>query len=124
MFSTLELAWWAFVNKILLLITVYMVMSLKVPQENDDDNLSHYTILETLGEGAFGKVVRSRKLPMEGVNSTWLLSKINNPNKKLVSKEELFTAFEISDAEVFITIGAGDIGELVKNIKKTLHEKN
>jgi UDP-N-acetylmuramate--alanine ligase len=61
---------------------------------------------------------------MEGVNSTWLLSKINNPNKKLVSKEELFTAFEISDAEVFITIGAGDIGELVKNIKKTLHEKN
>ena len=124
MFSTLELAWWAFVNKILLLITVYMVMSLKVPQENDDDNLSHYTILETLGEGAFGKVVRSRKLPMEGVNSTWLLSKINNPNKKLVSKEELFTAFEISDAEVFITIGAGDIGELLKNIKKTLHEKN
>ena len=70
------------------------------------------------------EIYPARELPMEGVNSTWLLSKINNPNKKLVSKEELFTAFEISDAEVFITIGAGDIGELVKNIKKTLHEKN
>ena len=69
------------------------------------------------------EIYPARELPMEGVNSTWLLSKINNPNKKLVSKEELFTAFEISDAEVFITIGAGDIGELVKNIKKTLHEK-
>ena len=61
---------------------------------------------------------------MEGVNSTWLLNKINNPNKKLVSKEELLVAFKNSDADVFITIGAGDIGELVKNIKKTLHEKN
>lgn len=61
MFALIEFAWWAFVHKILVLITVYMVMSLKVPQENDDDNLSHYTILETLGEGAFGKVVRCRK---------------------------------------------------------------
>lgn len=61
MFALIEFAWWAFVHKILMLITVYMVMSLKVPQENDDDNLSHYTILETLGEGAFGKVVRCRK---------------------------------------------------------------
>ena len=70
------------------------------------------------------EIYPARELPMEGVNSTWLLSKIDNPNKKLVSKEELFTAFENSDADVFITIGAGDIGELVKNLKKALHEKN
>jgi UDP-N-acetylmuramate--alanine ligase len=61
---------------------------------------------------------------MEGVNSTWLLNKIKNPNKKLVSKLELFTTFKNSDADVFITIGAGDIGEMVKDLKKALHEKN
>ncbi|WP_322549791.1 UDP-N-acetylmuramate--L-alanine ligase [Flavobacterium psychraquaticum] len=69
------------------------------------------------------EIYPARELPMEGVNSTWLLNKIDNPNKKLITKEELFTFFEKSDAEVFITIGAGDIGEMVKNIKKTLHEK-
>ena len=69
------------------------------------------------------EIYPARELPMEGVNSTWLLNKIDNANKKLVSKEELFTVFENSDAEVFITIGAGDIGEMVKNIKKVLHEK-
>jgi len=70
------------------------------------------------------EIYPARELPMEGVNSTWLLNKISNPNKKLVSKDELFTAFENSDADVFVTIGAGDIGELVKDLKKALHEKN
>ncbi|MCD8518537.1 MAG: UDP-N-acetylmuramate--L-alanine ligase [Flavobacterium sp.] len=70
------------------------------------------------------EIYPARELPMEGVNSTWLLNKINNPNKKLVSKDELFTAFENSDADVYVTIGAGDIGELVKGLKKALHEKN
>ena len=69
------------------------------------------------------EIYPARELPMEGVNSTWLLNKIDNPNKKLITKEELFTVFEKSDAEVFITIGAGDIGEMVKNIKKLLYEK-
>jgi UDP-N-acetylmuramate--alanine ligase len=70
------------------------------------------------------EIYPARELPMKGVNSTWLLSKIDNPNKKLVNKDQLFTSFENSDAEVFITIGAGDIGELVKDLKKALHEKN
>jgi UDP-N-acetylmuramate--alanine ligase len=70
------------------------------------------------------EIYPARELPIKGINSSWLLSKIKNPNKKLVNNEELLVAFKNSDAAVFITIGAGDIGELVKNIKKTLHEKN
>jgi UDP-N-acetylmuramate--alanine ligase len=70
------------------------------------------------------EIYPARELPMEGINSTWLLNKIANPNKKLVTKDELFKQFEHSDADVFITIGAGDIGELVKNLKKILYEKN
>ena len=69
------------------------------------------------------EIYPARELPMEGVNSSWLLSKIKNKNKRLVTKEELLTSFKNSDANVFVTIGAGDIGEMVKDVKKVLNEK-
>ena len=62
----------------------------------------------------------ARELPMEGITTTWLMSKIENNNKKLVSKSELIPAILESDATVIVTIGAGDIGELVPSIKKAL----
>lgn len=65
----------------------------------------------------------ARELPVEGVNSEWLLSKIDNPNKKLVSKTDLISEILKSNAKVVVTIGAGDIGELVKPIKEALYEK-
>ena len=70
------------------------------------------------------EIYPARELPMEGINSSWLLTKIDHPNKKLVNKNELITAFQNSDASVFVTIGAGDIGEMVKDIKKALYEKD
>jgi len=66
----------------------------------------------------------ARELPIEGITSKWLLDKIENPNKKLVSKNDLLPLLKLSDATVFITIGAGDIGEMVPNIKAALDEKN
>ena len=62
----------------------------------------------------------ARELPMEGVTSSWLLSKIENNNKKLVSKKDLIPAILESDAKIIVTIGAGDIGELVSTIKTAL----
>jgi UDP-N-acetylmuramate--alanine ligase len=62
----------------------------------------------------------ARELPMEGINSQWLLEKIDNSNKKLVSKKDLITAILESKAEIIVTIGAGDIGELVPKIKLAL----
>ncbi|MCZ8198008.1 MAG: UDP-N-acetylmuramate--L-alanine ligase [Flavobacterium sp.] len=62
----------------------------------------------------------ARELPMEGITSTWLLSKIENVNKCLISKEDLIPAILKNDATVIVTIGAGDIGELVPSIKKAL----
>ena len=41
-----------------------------------------------------------------------------------MTKEKLLTCFRNSDADVYITIGAGDIGEMIKDIKKVLNEKN
>lgn len=64
----------------------------------------------------------ARELPMEGVTSEWLLGKIDNKNKKLVSKEDLIGTILKSDAPIIVTIGAGDIGELVGSIKQALNE--
>lgn len=66
----------------------------------------------------------ARELPMEGITSAWLLEKMDNVNKKLVSKADLIPLLKMSDAEVILTIGAGDIGEMVPEIKKVLDEKN
>jgi len=62
----------------------------------------------------------ARELPMEGITSQWLLDKIENPNKKLVSKEALLALMQESDAPVMVTIGAGDVGEMVSEIKTAL----
>jgi len=62
----------------------------------------------------------ARELPMEGITSHWLMDKMTNPNKKLVQKNELITNILSSQAKVIVTIGAGDIGELVQPIKEAL----
>lgn len=62
----------------------------------------------------------ARELPMEGITTTWLMSKMTNENKKLVSKTDLIPSVLASDAKVIVTIGAGDIGELVPSIKQAL----
>ena len=66
------------------------------------------------------EIYPARELTIEGITSSWLLSKMENPNKKLVSKTDLIPSILESNAKIIITIGAGDIGELVPNIKKAL----
>ena len=65
----------------------------------------------------------AREVPIEGVNSEWLLTKMTNINKQLVSKENLIEAIKNSDEKIIVTIGAGDIGELVIDIKTALLTK-
>lgn len=79
--------------------------------------------LSGFGEVVLLDIYPARELPMEGVTSGWLLSKIENPSKRLVSKEGLMDVLKASDADVFVTIGAGDIGEMTSEIKQLLHEK-
>ncbi|MFB9051471.1 UDP-N-acetylmuramate--L-alanine ligase [Formosa undariae] len=63
----------------------------------------------------------ARELPIEGVTSAWLFEKIENENKALVSKSDLISKIKASDADVIITLGAGDIGAEVKHIKTALY---
>jgi len=79
--------------------------------------------LEVFDEIILLDIYPARELPIDGVNSQWLMSKINNSNKKIAQKNELVAEIISSKATVYITVGAGDIGELVKPIKKALNEK-
>jgi UDP-N-acetylmuramate--alanine ligase len=64
----------------------------------------------------------ARELPMEGITSQWLMNKMTNDNKKLVSKEDLIPTILASEARIIVTIGAGDLGEMVPSIKNALYE--
>lgn len=65
----------------------------------------------------------ARELPMEGVTSQVLLDKMKNDNKKLISKNELLQFVSETNEEVLVTIGAGDIGEMVDDIKEILENR-
>ena len=66
----------------------------------------------------------ARELPIEGVTSKWLFDMVNSSQKKLVEKSKIVSELEQSDAQVILTLGAGDIGEEVKHIKKALKIAN
>lgn len=68
------------------------------------------------------EIYPARELPMEGITSSWLLDKMENKNKRLVQKSELIALMQASDAPVVVTIGAGDVGEMVPEIKKALEK--
>jgi UDP-N-acetylmuramate--alanine ligase len=64
----------------------------------------------------------ARELPMPGITSQWLMNKMTNENKKLVTKDDLIPTILAADARIVVTIGAGDLGEMVPSIKKALYE--
>ncbi len=66
----------------------------------------------------------ARELPIEGITSSWLLDKMTNEHKKVVSKTDLIAQIIKSEAKIIVTIGAGDIGELVPSIKQALQKNN
>ena len=81
-------------------------------------------MLSTLDEVILLPIYPARELPMEGVSSGMLLSKITIADKHLLTKEELVAeiaerAKRIAPA-VVLTIGAGDIDRLVSAIAEKL----
>ena len=66
----------------------------------------------------------ARELPIEGVNSSWLLDKVTIENKKLVAVEKLNEEVVNSEASVVVMIGAGDIGVMVEGVCQALIKKH
>ena len=64
----------------------------------------------------------ARELPIEGVNSDWLLNKIELENKKLISKKNVIKEIKKSTAKIIVMIGAGDIGVLINDVVSELKQ--
>jgi UDP-N-acetylmuramate--alanine ligase len=65
----------------------------------------------------------AREEPMQGITSEWLLYKIENSAKKIVSKANLPAQVKNSKCRIKLLVGAGDIGIEVDKITKFLRDE-
>ena len=56
----------------------------------------------------------AREKPIEGINSLWLSKKINKENVPVCQKAHLINILKERNIEVLVTIGAGDIDQMVE----------
>ena len=54
----------------------------------------------------------AREEPIPGVTSEIILNEVTSPEKSLCRKEDLLDILSAMNAEVVLTVGAGDIGEI------------
>ena len=62
----------------------------------------------------------ARELPIDGVTSKLILDKVTVDDKQLCSKTELLSVIKKRKPEVLLTLGAGDIDQLVQPVKSVL----
>jgi len=76
--------------------------------------------LSTLDEVILLDIYPAREKPIPGVSSEMILKKVTGKNKFLLSKTELLAYAGKLTNEIFLTLGAGDIGLLTDKIKNRL----
>jgi len=76
--------------------------------------------LELLVEVLLLDIYPAREQPIPGVTSEHLLGKIQKAEKSLVTKGELVKEIASRSPEVLLTLGAGDIDQLVQPIRQAL----
>jgi UDP-N-acetylmuramate--alanine ligase len=76
--------------------------------------------MDLLDEPWLLDIYPARELPIMGVSSAMILDKIQNPAKLLLSREEVLQRLQQNKPEVFLTMGAGDIDQMVTPIEKIL----
>ncbi len=65
----------------------------------------------------------ARELPIEGVDSNWLLEKVISKKKQRLLKKEILPAIQKTKAKVVVMLGAGDIGVLVEEIAEKINQE-
>ncbi|MFC2151276.1 UDP-N-acetylmuramate--L-alanine ligase [Bacteroidota bacterium] len=74
--------------------------------------------LELLDEIILLDIYPAREEPIKGITSEIIFNKIKNQNKTICTKAELINELKNKKPEVLMTLGAGDIDELVEPIKR------
>jgi len=77
-------------------------------------------VLETLDSVALLEIYPARELPLPNISSEGVLKLMDNKNKFLVKKSRLMHFIKQQDFDILLTMGAGDIGQLVEEIEKTV----
>ena len=62
----------------------------------------------------------ARELPIEGVDSNMILSRMQLANKRICGKQEALYIIRDEKPELLLTVGAGDIDQLVQPLKNIL----
>ena len=86
-----------------------------------DDFAKSLSLLDTL---ILLDIYAARELPIEGVTSEILLDKCTCPNKMLTTKSNLLEVLKDRPLDILLTIGAGDIDQLVTPITNQLSPHN
>lgn len=74
--------------------------------------------LELLDELILLEIYPAREEPIPGIDAAFLLDKADMQNKMICSKSELLSRLKHQKPEVLLTLGAGDIDQLVKPIRE------
>lgn len=77
-------------------------------------------VLSMVDELILLEIYPARELPIEGVTSQMLLYKITLADKKILSKAETLAHIKAKMPELVLTVGAGDIDQLVQPLKQIL----
>ena len=92
--------------------------------DDDDDTPSRPSLKFKVGDQLFLlDIYPAREEPIPGVDSAFLIEKINMDNKVLCTKETLLSELKKDKIDVLLTLGAGDIDTLVLPIHNYLKTK-
>ncbi len=64
----------------------------------------------------------ARELPIAGIDASTILDKMQLPNKQLLGKAEVVAYVKQKQPELLLTVGAGDIDQLVEPLKQALED--
>jgi UDP-N-acetylmuramate--alanine ligase len=79
--------------------------------------------LSLLDELILLEIYPAREMPMQGVNSQLIASRVTLDSVMVSSREELGEKVLASDASIVLTLGAGDIDQLIEPLKILLETK-
>jgi len=77
-------------------------------------------VLSTVDDLLLLDIYPARELPIEGINSQYLLNKVTLASSKVYTREAALDYVHALRPELLVTVGAGDIDTLIQPLKKIL----
>jgi UDP-N-acetylmuramate--alanine ligase len=79
--------------------------------------------LEMLDALILMEIYPAREEPIKGVSSSLILDRVRLKEKVLVSREQVFRVVREQDPELLVTMGAGDISQIVETLREWMEKR-